>query len=112
MINVTMYNSSRYIEVFLHRTPSRQPLHSSGEVRPLQDHPPQNFEVWTAISCDSSFAIVAFHEFCPRALASTSLTVSEELSQKETELEQCQWLNEMSGNTKIRIWITLSQGHR
>ena len=56
---------------------------------PLQDHPPQNFEVWTAISRDSSFAIVAFHEFCPRALASTSLTVSEEFSQKEAELEQC-----------------------
>ena len=75
---------------------------------PLQDHLPQNFEVWS-VGHESSIAIVAFHEFCPRALASTSLTVSEEFSQKETELEQCQWLNEMSGNTKIRFWITLSQ---
>ena len=82
-MNVTMYNSSRYIEVFSHRIPSCQPLHFGGEVRPLQDYPPQNFEVWTAISRDSSFAIVAFHEFCPRALASTSLTVSEEFSQKK-----------------------------
>ena len=53
-----------------------------------QDRPPQNFEVWT-IGRDSSFAIVPLHEFCPRALAATSLTVSEELSPKEAELEQC-----------------------
>ena len=76
---------------------------------PLQDHLPQNFEVWS-VGRDSSIAIVPFHEHCPRALASTSLTVSEEFSPKEAELEQCQWLNEMSGDTKIRIWITLSQG--
>ena len=55
-----------------------------------QDHPPQNFEVWS-VGRDSSFAIVPFHEHCPRALASTSLTVSEEFSRKEDELVQ--WLN-------------------